>query len=202
MKGFAMIRFSMLSVFVSCLSGTILLAAEPQIETRSGTTQKFGDGTITYRSDGSSSRTQKFGDGFITTEKDKTGKTITGITQKFGDGFITRWSDGTTSRNQKFGNGVMTTDQFNNGKFVIGTTQKFGDGTITNRSDGSSSRTQKFGNGIMTNEKITKPGTNFPTTPYSRSGSSAVMPSGSKPYNSSSQGSSFLPSRSGASSKK
>ena len=94
-----MVRFSMFVAFVSCLTGTILLAAEPQTETRSSTTQKFGDGTITNRSDGTSSRTQKFGDGFITTEKDKAGKTITGVTQKFGDGTITRWSDGTTSRN-------------------------------------------------------------------------------------------------------
>ena len=34
-----------------------------------GTTQKFGDGTITNRSDGSSSRTQKFGSGIMTNEK-------------------------------------------------------------------------------------------------------------------------------------
>ena len=96
----------------------------------------------------------------------------------------------------------MTTDQFNNGKSVTGTTQKFGDGTITNRSDGSSSRTQKFGSGIMTNEKITKPGTTYPTTPYSRSGSSSTAPSGFRPYNSSSSSSSSSSSRSGSSSKK
>ncbi|MFO0905729.1 MAG: hypothetical protein U0939_22165 [Pirellulales bacterium] len=34
-----------------------------------GTTQRFGSGVITNRSDGSSSRTQKFGSGTLTTDQ-------------------------------------------------------------------------------------------------------------------------------------
>ena len=116
---------------------------------RTGTTNKFGAGTLTNRSDGSSSRTQPFGSGSITTERTKDGRTITGHTQKFGSGTITRWSDGTTRETKPFGSGTITTERGRNGRIITGNTQKFGSGTITNRSDGSTSWSQPFGSGTL-----------------------------------------------------
>lgn len=92
-------------------------AAEPTpprstlTQPRTGTTNTFGSGTLTNRTDGSSSRTQPFGSGSITTERTKDGRTITGHTQKFGSGTITNRSDGSTSRSQPFGSGTLRTDQ-------------------------------------------------------------------------------------------
>ena len=130
-------------------------AAEPtpprigQSAPRSGTTQKFGSGTLTHRSDGSSSRTQPFGSGSITTERSRDGKSITGHTQPFGSSTITRWSDGTTTRTQPFGSGSITTEQSRDGRTVTGHSQRFGSGTIERRSDGSTSRSQPFGSGTL-----------------------------------------------------
>ena len=116
---------------------------------RSGTTSKFGSGTITRRSDGTSSETRPFGSGSITTERRRDGSTVTGQTQKFGSGTITRWSDGTTTETRPFGSGTTSTDRDRQGRSVTGQTQKFGSGTITHRSDGSSSTTQPFGSGTI-----------------------------------------------------
>jgi len=133
----------------------LLLTAEPTppragvAQPRSGTTNQFGSGTITHRSDGTSSQTRPFGSGSITTERGRDGKTVTGHTQQFGSGTITRWSDGTTTETQPFGSGSLTTERGRNGQTVTGHTQKFGSGTITNRSDGSSSRSQPFGSGTI-----------------------------------------------------
>jgi hypothetical protein len=138
-------------------------AAEPTpprstlTQPRTGTTNKFGSGTLTNRTDGSSSRTQPFGSGSITTERTKDGRAITGHTQKFGSGTITRWSDGTTTETRPFGSGTITTERSRDGKTVTGQTQKFGSGTITNRSDGSTSRSQPFGSGTL---RTDQPGRN------------------------------------------
>ena len=78
---------------------------------RTGTTNKFGSGTITNRSDGTRSQTRPFGSGSITTERTKDGRTVTGQTQKFGSGTITNRSDGSTSRSQPFGSGTLQRDQ-------------------------------------------------------------------------------------------
>lgn len=132
-----------------------LTAAEPtppragMAQPRSGTTNQFGSGTMTRRSDGTTSQTRPFGSGSITTERGRDGKTVTGHTQKFGSGTITRWSDGTTTESRPFGSGTITTERGRNGQTVTGQTQKFGNGTITTRSDGSSSRTQPFGSGTI-----------------------------------------------------
>jgi hypothetical protein len=62
----------------------LLVAAEPtppragMAPPRSGTTNAFGSGTITHRSDGTSSQTRPFGSGSITTERSRDGKTVTG----------------------------------------------------------------------------------------------------------------------------
>ncbi len=134
---------------------SLAVAAEPtppragMTGPRTGNTHAFGSGTITNRSDGSSSRTQPFGSGSITTERGRDGKTVTGNTQKFGSGTITRWSDGTSSQTRPFGSGTITTEQGRNGQAVTGNTQKFGSGTITTRSDGSRSTSQPFGSGTI-----------------------------------------------------
>jgi hypothetical protein len=78
---------------------------------RSGTTNRFGSGTITRRSDGSSAQTRPFGSGTITEERGRDGKTVTGRTQSFGSGTITRRSDGSSSRTQPFGSGTLQRDQ-------------------------------------------------------------------------------------------
>ena len=94
-----------------------LVAAEPtppragMAQPRSGTTNQFGSGTITRRSDGTSSQTRPFGSGSITTEQGRDGKTVTGNTQKFGSGTITTRSDGSSSRSQPFGSGTLQRDQ-------------------------------------------------------------------------------------------
>jgi hypothetical protein len=116
---------------------------------RSGTTSKFGSGTITRRSDGTTSETRPFGSGSITTERRRDGSNVTGQTQKFGSGTITRWSDGSTTETRPFGSGTITTERDRQGRSVTGQTQKFGSGTITRRSDGSSSTTQPFGSGMI-----------------------------------------------------
>ena len=134
---------------------SLAVAAEPtppragMTGPRTGNTHAFGSGTITNRSDGSSSRTQPFGSGSITTERGRDGKIVTGNTQKFGSGTITRWSDGTSSQTRPFGSGTITTEQGRNGQAVTGNTQKFGSGTITTRSDGSRSTSQPFGSGTI-----------------------------------------------------
>ena len=100
-----------LAVPLAILSAaTCTLAADPPSGPRTGTTQKFGSGTITKRSDGSSSTTKPFGGGAITTERDKGGKTVTGTTQKFGSGTITKRSDGSSGTTKPFGGGTITTD--------------------------------------------------------------------------------------------
>jgi hypothetical protein len=141
-------------MFVGFAAG-LSAAAEPtppragMASPRSGTTNPFGSGTITHRSDGTSSQTRPFGSGSITTERGRDGKTVTGHTQKFGSGMITRWSDGTTTETRPFGAGTITTERGRNGQTVTGHTQKFGSGTMTTRSDGSSSRSQPFGSGTL-----------------------------------------------------
>lgn len=141
-----------LLVALLCVPG---LAAEPTpprsgpSQPRTGQTQKFGSGTLTHRSDGTSSQTRPFGSGSLTTERTRDGRTVTGHTQKFGSGTITRWSDGSTTETRPFGSGSLTTERGRDGKTVTGHTQKFGSGTITNRSDGSSTRTEKFGSGTL-----------------------------------------------------
>jgi hypothetical protein len=144
--------FFMLGVLLFNISG---LAGEPTpprstvSRPRTGQTQSFGPGTLTHRSDGTSSQTRPFGSGSITTERTRDGRTITGDTQKFGSGTITRWSDGSTTETRPFGSGSLTTERSRDGKTVTGHTQKFGSGTITNRSDGSSTRSEKFGSGTL-----------------------------------------------------
>lgn len=141
-----------LLVALLCVPG---LAAEPTpprsnvTQPRTGQTQKFGSGSLTHRSDGTSSQTRPFGSGSITTERTRDGKTVTGHTQKFGSGTITRWSDGSRTETRPFGSGSVTTERGRDGKTVTGQTQKFGSGTITRRSDGSSTRTEKFGSGTL-----------------------------------------------------
>lgn len=61
---------------------------------RTSITQPFGSGTITRRSDGSSSQTNKFGSGTIARERDNHGNTRSATTQPFASGTITRYSDG------------------------------------------------------------------------------------------------------------
>ena len=76
---------------LTCLALAILvgwgfdcLAADPPwrppATARTGTTQPFGSGTTTRRSDHSSSTTRPFGSGTITTERTRDGRTITGTT--------------------------------------------------------------------------------------------------------------------------
>ena len=96
---------------ILALVSTELFAADAPNNPRTGTTQKFGDGTLTKRSDGSSSQTQKFGSGTRTTERDRRGHTVTGNTQKFGNGTLTNRSDGSSSQTQKFGSGTITNDK-------------------------------------------------------------------------------------------
>lgn len=79
-------RFVGLSMLVALLSGmatgALCSAAEPtppragMTKSRSGTTQAFGSGTITHRSDGSSSTTQRFGSG--TMQRDQPARTRSG----------------------------------------------------------------------------------------------------------------------------
>lgn len=101
-----------LPVALLCVPG---LAAEPMPprsglgQPRTGQTQKFGSGTLTHRSDGTSSQTRPFGSGSLTTERTRDGRTVTGHTQKFGSGTITRWSDGSTTETRPFGSGSLTT---------------------------------------------------------------------------------------------
>jgi hypothetical protein len=149
---FTLLLGGLLGLLLVCGAG---LAAEPTPpranlhQPRTGHTQKFGTGTLTHRSDGTSSQTRPVGSGSITTERTRDGKTITGHTQKFGSGTVTRWSDGSTTETRPFGSGSLTTERGRDGKTVTGHTQKFGSGTITNRSDGSSTRTEKFGSGAL-----------------------------------------------------
>ena len=90
-------------------------AADPPSTTitklRTGTTQEFGSGTITRRSDGTSSTTRPFGSGSVTHDRDQSGKPLTGVTQKFGKGTITQWSYGTTTQTRPFGSVSITTDK-------------------------------------------------------------------------------------------
>lgn len=99
-----------IAVVLGLLSAELFGGDSPS-KARTGTTQKFGNGTLTNRSDGSTSKTQKFGNGTMTTENAKGGKTVTGTTQKFGTGTLTNRSDGSSSKTQKFGNGTMTNDK-------------------------------------------------------------------------------------------
>ena len=55
-------------------------------------TTKFGNGTLTRRSNGDRIVTQRFGNGTLSRETFKSGKTATHITQPFGRGTITRSS--------------------------------------------------------------------------------------------------------------
>ncbi len=93
-------------VIVACAGA--VCAELPQNQTRTGITQKFGSGTLTRRSDGTSSQSRPFGSGSITTERGPDGKTIQGITTPFGSGSVTRWSDGSRSTTRPFGSGSMT----------------------------------------------------------------------------------------------
>jgi hypothetical protein len=146
-------RLSLVCAGLVAATSTAVHAAEPPRSSvttpRTGSTQPFGAGTITRRSDGTTSQTRPFGSGSITTERGRDGRTITGQTQQFGSGTITRWSDGTTTRAQPFGSGTRTTETGRNGGTVTGSTQKFGTGTITTRSDGSKTQTQRFGSGTL-----------------------------------------------------
>ena len=62
-------------------------------------TTKFGNGTLTRRSDGSRIVLQRFGSGTIARETFRSGKNATHITQPFGRGTITR-STGSLRRPQ------------------------------------------------------------------------------------------------------
>ncbi len=55
-------------------------------------TTKFGNGTLTRRSNGDTIVVQRFGSGRIARETFRSGKTATHITQPFGRGTITRSS--------------------------------------------------------------------------------------------------------------
>jgi hypothetical protein len=55
-------------------------------------TTKFGNGTLTRRSNGDRIITQAFGQGTLSRETFRSGKTATHITQPFGRGTITRSS--------------------------------------------------------------------------------------------------------------
>jgi len=152
----ALISSSLLGTLLCC---TLLPAVEPTpprsslSQPRTGHTQKFGSGTLTHRSDGTSSRTRPFGSGSLTTERTRDGKTITGHTQNFGSRTVTRWSDGSTSESRPFGSGSLTTERGPAGQTVTGHTRRFGSGTITNRSDGSSTRSEKVGNGTLQRDR-------------------------------------------------
>jgi len=104
----------LLGLLLCCSS---LLAAEPTPpsgnlnQPRTGQTQKFGSGTVTRWSDGSTTETRPFGSGSLTTERGRDGKTVTGHTQKFGSGTITNRSDGSSTRTEKFGSGALQRDQ-------------------------------------------------------------------------------------------
>lgn len=126
---------------------------------RSGSTNRFGSGTVTRRSDGSNAQTRPFGSGSTTTERRSDGRTVTGRTQPFGSGTVTRWSDGTRTTTRPFGSGTITEERGRDGRTVTGRTQSFGSGTVTRRSDGSTSRTQPFGSGtIQRDQPGRKPG--------------------------------------------
>jgi hypothetical protein len=105
------------ALVLAVFMGLPIIAAEPTpprstlTQPRTGTTNKFGSGTITNRSDGTRSQTRPFGSGSITAERTKDGRNVTGQTQKFGSGTITRWSNGTTTQTRPFGSGVMTTER-------------------------------------------------------------------------------------------
>ena len=108
------LRLSIAALLMMCaVSSGAAEPAPPRAGTapaRTGQTQKFGSGTITHRSDGTSSQTRPFGSGSITTERTRDGRTVTGQTQKFGDGTITRRSDGSSSQTSPFGNGTLQRD--------------------------------------------------------------------------------------------
>jgi hypothetical protein len=53
-------------------------------------TQKFGNGTFTRRSDGSTMTTQPFGSGTISRESFRSGRSATHITSRFGSGYLRR----------------------------------------------------------------------------------------------------------------
>jgi hypothetical protein len=80
-----------LIVFLLCCS--VCQAGETSLTT------KFGNGTLTRRSDGSRMVVQRFGSGTIARETFRSGKTATHITQPFGRGTITR-STGSLRRPQ------------------------------------------------------------------------------------------------------
>ena len=64
--------------------------------------RRFGSGTLTNRSDGSTTRRQKVGSGSLTTERDQNGKMITGTTQPLGSGtFSTDKPGGSSSQSSK-----------------------------------------------------------------------------------------------------
>ncbi len=66
------------AILLMCFTGSIAAAARPSparsglIQPRTGTTNKFGSGTITNRSDGSSVPSQPFGNG--TLQRDQPGR--------------------------------------------------------------------------------------------------------------------------------
>lgn len=74
---------AVLMVLAICLCGE---AGETTITT------KFGNGTLTRRSNGDRIITQAFGQGTLSRETFRSGKTATHITQPFGRGTITRSS--------------------------------------------------------------------------------------------------------------
>lgn len=89
-------------MFAIFASATLAPAVEPPSKQRTGVTRSFGSGTLTTRSDGSTSRTQKFGSGTLTTERDRSGKMITGTTQPLGSGtFSTDKPGGSSSQSSK-----------------------------------------------------------------------------------------------------
>jgi hypothetical protein len=55
-------------------------------------TQKFGSGTLTRRSDGSTMTTQRFGSGYIQRESFRSGRSATHISTRFGSGYLRRSS--------------------------------------------------------------------------------------------------------------
>jgi hypothetical protein len=105
------------AIMLSGFTAGLLFASEPtppragMAQPRSGTTNQFGSGTITHRSDGTTTETRPFGSSTLMTERGRNGQTVTGHTQKFGSGTITNRSDGSSSRSQPFGSGILQRDQ-------------------------------------------------------------------------------------------
>lgn len=121
-------------------------------QSRTSTSYKVGDTSVTTRSDGSSSRTRPFGSGTITTETNKEGKKITGYTTKFGGGTRTQWNDGTSTYSRPFGNGSIVTEQ-NRGRTTTGVITPYKNGSVTRWNNGVTNINQNMGTGSINKDK-------------------------------------------------